>query len=111
MRTIGTDALANKANELKEYLERIGVEIQLLTRLKSIHGSSDDIIEIAIDQKSILSLLASDHNPGKFELIGVSRLVEKKQLANTVWQVLDGLNNIDILLPERPAPDAQQPSN
>lgn len=111
MRPIGDDALANKANELERYLVQMGVKVQLLNRLKSIHGSYDDIIEIDIDLESHLRLLASDHNPGKFELIGVSRLVEKKQLASTVWQALEGLSRIDILLPERHIQDNQHTSN
>lgn len=104
---IGNDQLANKAFALEQYLSEKGIKVGLLNRLKSIHGSDDDIIELDINKTSNLRLLASDHNPGKFELIGVSRLIERNQLASSVWQVLDGVNKIDILLPEYPEPDDQ----
>lgn len=96
MRTIGTDALANKANELKEYLERIGVEIQLLTRLKSIHGSDDDIIEIDIDKSAHLRLLGDDDNPGQYILINIQRLIDKQELPENIWEQLVGLTEIGI---------------
>ncbi|MEY3334453.1 MAG: hypothetical protein RLZZ176_2756 [Cyanobacteriota bacterium] len=104
--TIGRDALANKAKKLEKYLSNKGIKVILLNRLKSIHGPDDDIIELDIEKTSHLRLLASDHNPGKFELIGIARLIERNQLTGNFWNLLDGLDK-NILLPECPEPDDQ----
>jgi hypothetical protein len=62
-----------------------------LRRLRSIHGSHDDIMDFDINTSKNIQVLPDDDNPGKYLLIGMQYLIETNEVPKKVWSELPEL--------------------
>lgn len=89
-----TDDLSVISQKIKDVFSSNQIPIQYSRRIKSIHGSHDDIIEINVNTSKNIQVLPDDANPGKYLMIGIRYLVENNEVPKRVWkEFLDlGLN-------------------